>query len=72
MFIVTTCYELYSLTLSALYLNSYKLMVPRFLFLDFYIASSHNIFSLHNTCSDYAIYLKELIPYIRKLIFYLI
>lgn len=47
LFIVTTCNELYSLTLSVLHLNGYKLMVPR-LSPDFYMASSHNILSLYS------------------------
>lgn len=51
LFIVTTCNELYSLALSALHLNGYKLMVPR-LSLDFYMASSHNI--LYSDCAIYS------------------
>jgi len=57
--IITTCKELYSLTLSALHLNNYKLMILR-LSLDFYMASSHNILSyLFRLCNIFEKFIWE-------------
>lgn len=68
LFIVTTCNELYSLIFSALYLNGYKLMVPRLSF-DFYMAPSYNILSLYllKLCNIYSKNLDEKISMINHL-----